>query len=112
MVMERYVTVCAENEERIGQLAGLGRSIADAGGRRLRIAMFADRRRSCRENARMLETVFACAKRVDAEMNVYYTGRPAERLTADGLECIVVGEEGMVGELRERFPDRRLVLME
>ena len=113
MIKEPYVAVCAWNPANLYPLAQLGRRIADEQGCMLRVMLFVSMQRQCAENARLLEYVFDCAKNMDAEMRVYYTDRPLEKLVLDRAECLVVsGEEKMTGEIRRRMPDRRLVVME
>lgn len=113
MLRNQYVTVCAWDTAYLAGLARIGREIADETDCVLKIMLFAGMQRQCEENARMLEEVFACAKKMDAEMNVYYTDRPMDQLLKDQSECLVVsGEEEMAGEIRRRLSGRRLVVLE
>lgn len=113
MNRNQYVTICARDAGYLYQLAQLGRQIADEQGYMLKVMLFAGLQRQCVENAMLLEYVFECAKNMDAEMRVYYTDQPMEKLMGDQSACLVVsGEEEMAGQIRRMMPERRLVVME
>ena len=113
MVRNQYVTVCAWDTAYLNSLARLGREIADQSGCALRVMLFVGMQRQCEENARLLEYVFECAKSMDAEMNVFYTDRPIEKLRKDQSEYLVVrGEQGLISEIRRMLPEKKLVVME
>ena len=113
MVGNRYVTVCVQDAADLKRLARLGRQIADQTGCMLKVMLLTEMNARCEEQAETLEYAFQCAKNMDAEMNVYYTDRPLDRLMRDSSHCLVVsGEEELTGQLREIMPEKRLVVME
>ena len=113
MVRNQYVTVCAQDAAELTALARTGREIADETGCMLRVMLLAGWQGQDTDSAALLEDVFACAKRMDAEMNVYYTDRPIDRLMKDRSECLVMRSgNGMAGEIRRRMPGRRLVVLD
>jgi K+-sensing histidine kinase KdpD len=104
--------VCAADTAGLYALSRLGRSIADQRGCLLRVLLFAKAQQQCEENARLLEDVFECAKRMDAEMNVLYTDHPMERLLRDRSACLVMmDEEKLTEQLRQAMPEKKLVVM-
>ena len=112
MPENQYVTVCAADTAYLYALSKLGREIADQRGCMLRVMLFAKVQQQCEENARMLEYVFQCAKTMDAEMNVFYTDCPMEKLMRDQSACLVMNkEEGLTEQLRRAMPEKRLVVM-
>ncbi len=112
MPENQYVTVCAADTAYLYALSKLGREIADQRGYMLRVMLFAKAQYQCEENARLLEYVFACAKTMDAEMNVYYTDRPMEKLMRDQSACLVMNrEEGLTDQIRRAMPEKKLVVM-
>lgn len=113
MVRNQYVTVCSQDAAYLTGLARTGRKIADETGCMLKLMLLTGCSRQGLDGAALLEDVFACAKRMDAEMNVYYTDRPIDRLMKDRSECLVMsGEEEMTVEIRRRMPGRWLVVLE
>ena len=113
MVGNRYVTVCARDAAELKRLARLGRQIADQTGCMLKVMLLTERETRCEEQAETLEYAFQCAKDMDAEMNVYYTDRPLDRLMRDGSHRFVVsGEAELAGQLRGIMPEKTLVVME
>ena len=113
MTENQYVTVCAADTGCLYALSKLGREIADRMGCALRVMLFAKGRYQCEENARFLEYVFECARRMDAEMKVFYTDHPIEKLKKDKSEYLVMNAgERLTEQIRCTLPDKKLMLME
>lgn len=111
MTENQYVTVCAADAAYLHALSKVGREIADQRGYMLRVMLFAKAQYQCEENARLLEYVFECAKKMDAEMNVCYTDRPMEKLLRDRSACLVMNKkEGLTEQLLQRMPEKKLVV--
>lgn len=113
MTENQYVTVCAADTACLYALAQMGREIADRMGCALRVMMFAKAQYQCEENARFLEYVFECAKTMDAEMKVFYTDRPIEKLMKDESAYLVMnGKEKLTEQIRRNMPEKKLMVME
>ena len=109
----QYVTVCTGSVARLYSLTRRGREIADENGSMLKILLFVRLARRMHERAELMEAAFQCARQMDAEMNVYFTDRPMERLMADTSAWLVMREgSGMAELVRRHMPDKRLVVME
>jgi len=109
----QYVTVCAADTGCLYALSKLGREIADRMGYALRVMLFAKVRYQCEENARFLEYVFECARCMDAEMKVFYTDCPMEKLKTDKSAYLVMNAgEVLTEQIRRILPDKKLMVME
>ena len=108
-----YVAVCAGDIDCLERLALRGRQVADEQGCPMKLVLFPGMQKKCMENGRLLEAVFGCARNLDAEMKVYYTDRPLDKLIAERAACFVMSAgEKMTGEMRRRMPEKRLIVME
>ncbi len=113
MTDQHYVAVCAWDTACLAGLMHLGREIADQAGLALRVLLFVNMQRQYEENAVLLEYAFQCAKRMDAEMNAFYTDEPMEKLSGEQAECLIMlREDGLTGRVRQMLPEKRLVVME
>lgn len=113
MIENQYVAVCAWNTACLYNLTRLGRAIADEQGCMLKILLFVRMTEYRGEQAELLEDVFQCARLLDAEMNVFFTDRPIEKLLADDSKCLVMsGDAELAGLIQERMPEKKLVLVE
>ena len=113
MIGNRWVTVCAGSTACLYRLTRRGREIADESGSMLRILLLVRLAKRMHERTALLETVFQCARQMDAEMNVYLTDCPMEKLQTDDSAWLVMREGSSMTELvRRHMPDKRLVVME
>lgn len=113
MTENQYVTVCAADTAYLYALSRMGREIADRMGCALRVMLFVKAQYQCEENARFLEYVFECARCMDAEMRVFYTDRPMEKLKKDESAYLVMNaEEELTEQIRRSLPDKKLMIME
>lgn len=113
MTDKQYVAVCVWDTACLSRLMRLGREIADQAGYALKVMLFINVQRQCEESAAMLEDVFQCAKRMDAEMNAFYTNEPMRKLREERAECLVMsGEDGLTGQVRRMLPEKKLVVVE
>ena len=109
----QYVTVCAADTACLYALSQRGREIADQMGCALRVMLFVRVQYQCEENARLLEYVFECARQMDAEMKVFYTDCPMEKLKTDKSAYLVMNAgEGLTEQIRRILPDKKLMVME
>ena len=113
MTGNQYVTVCTGNAACLHRLTRRGREIADESGSALKILLLVRLAKRMHERAALLEEAFQCARQMDAEMNVYFTDRPMEKLMTDNSAWLVMREgSGMTELVRRHMPDKRLVVME